>query len=348
VPAACFAMVRGSVVRITRLDAQGRVLMGPRSSLVTDGIAKMQIIQKESESQGFRQATPDGDLRIYLPAKKDPETFSTDITLTGTDPDAVELLTGNPVVTDDEGKIVGFDMTVKRSQRAAVALEVWSRLAVPVLGYRYAYTIIPFVKGGRLSGLSFENGLVTFSVLNAQIRRGSKWARGPYTLGGPPGSAGWDGDGWDFGPWDEAVPVEQECVPYVRAPWSTTGWDGGPWDSGPWDDGASGVATGWDGGGWDAMPWDAPVIGLPPSSVGHDTPRIPARLIEPIDYKTLWRVLLTVSKPNPSCGARSLYDEIEGNSAVLDSESVDPDEVLDNAAAAPGSQVVDTIDGGGA
>jgi hypothetical protein len=57
VPATCFAMVRGSVVRITRLDAQGRVLMGPRSSLVTDGIAKMQIIQKESESQGFRQAT---------------------------------------------------------------------------------------------------------------------------------------------------------------------------------------------------------------------------------------------------------------------------------------------------
>jgi hypothetical protein len=153
-------MVRGSVVRITRLDAQGRVLMGPRSSLVTDGIAKMQIIQKESESQGFRQATPDGDLRIYLPAKKDPETFSTDITLTGTDPDAVELLTGNPVVTDDEGKIVGFDMTVKRSQRAAVALEVWSRLAVPVLGYRYAYTIIPFeIEAPRFSGWTWNGSL---------------------------------------------------------------------------------------------------------------------------------------------------------------------------------------------
>lgn len=346
-PATCFAMVRGSVVRITRLDAQGRILAGPRASLVTDGVARVRINQKVSESQGFRQSTPDGGLRVYLPATPELPDYDAEITLVGTDPDAVEMLTGSPVVTNSAGDIVGFESRVRQTQQAAFALEVWAHLADPVMGYNYAYTVFPFLKGGRLGGFSFGEGAVTFTVRGARIKRGSKWARGPYVLNSP-GVSGWDGGGWDGGGWDVA-PSGQACTPYRRAPWATSGWDGGPWDESPWDDGADGAAAGWDGGdGWDEMPWDAPVLGVPYPPADSPAPYVPPRLLEPITRDTIWRTFLTPSKPTPSCGAQTLSDVVEGNDAELSIGSVEPTAVLDNGGAPAATQIVDTMDGGAA
>lgn len=116
----------------------------------------------------------------------------------------------------DTTPVIGFDSGT-RLPVASFAMEVWSKLdqaaAQPTpLGFdelpfdetpfdlgvsggglvsnpcsarRWGYTLFPYLKGGYLSGFTFENGLLSFSLKGAQTRRMSRWGVGPYDLEGP-------------------------------------------------------------------------------------------------------------------------------------------------------------------
>ena len=66
------------------------------------------------------------------------------------------------------------------------AMEIWSRIpgaACDPNGYRkWGYTALPFLKGGRLGGFSFENALVEFTISGAQTREGNGWGVGPFDV----------------------------------------------------------------------------------------------------------------------------------------------------------------------
>lgn len=110
----------------------------------------------------------------------------------------------------DDSEVVGFDSNTRLSP-SSFALEVWSKLAgeacLPsggaVVGFgdggyglgvgfggssdvrtNYGYTVFPHLRGGRLSGFSFANGLVSFNIIGAQTRRAPRWAVGPFDLEG--------------------------------------------------------------------------------------------------------------------------------------------------------------------
>ena len=86
----------------------------------------------------------------------------------------------------EEMIVVGFDSTTRLTP-VSFALEVWSKLAgaACVDGKEYGYTVFPYLKGGRLTGFEFKNGLVSFNLRGAQTRRSSRWGRGPHDLEGP-------------------------------------------------------------------------------------------------------------------------------------------------------------------
>jgi hypothetical protein len=97
------------------------------------------------------------------------------------------MLTGQPLVTNAAGDVVGFDaMSHIDLDSFGFALEVWSRIAgaaCDVSGNRkWGYTPFPFLKGGRLGGFSFENGAVQFTISGAQTRDGNGWGVGPYDV----------------------------------------------------------------------------------------------------------------------------------------------------------------------
>lgn len=117
-----------------------------------------------------------------------------------------------PFGGDANGTVVGFDSgTTLRA--TSFALEVWSRLdnasAKPrPLGFdevgfddtpfdapapgtadcgdgrQWGYTLFPFLRGGRLSGFKFADGLVSFNLIGAQTRRNPGWGLGPHDLTG--------------------------------------------------------------------------------------------------------------------------------------------------------------------
>ena len=85
-----------------------------------------------------------------------------------------------------EGINAGIDIATHRKP-ASFGLEVWSKLA----GQRCAdgmpkwgYTVFPHLRGGKITGIRFANGLVSFRVEGAQTRRTGRWGVGPHDLEG--------------------------------------------------------------------------------------------------------------------------------------------------------------------
>ncbi len=183
----CFAQVRGSVIRVTRLDSCGNPDPGQSAVVVSKRISTVTIDEVTDDGTNIRERNFADELCVVDDAFTTVIGYTADIALCGVDPDLVSLLTGQPVVTNAAGAIVGFDATTTVDLDSfGFALEVWSRIAGSACdpnGHRkWGYTPFPFLKGGRLGGFSFENGAVQFTISGAQTRDGNGWGVGPYDV----------------------------------------------------------------------------------------------------------------------------------------------------------------------
>lgn len=198
----CYAMVRGSVARFTLLDTRGKPVQGESSVVVTKGISEVRINEiTETQSTDLVRNETD-DPRLLMHGREQTLRFQTDINLLGVDPDLLWMLTGQPVVENAAGDVVGNDVVLRLPVRS-FAMEVWSKLAQPVDGYTHGYTVFPRMRGGRIGGFGFGGGAVSFSINDARTTRASRWGYGPYSLRWNGG--GWDINPWDTDPWDEAA-----------------------------------------------------------------------------------------------------------------------------------------------
>lgn len=212
-PSGCYAMVRGSGIRVTDLDAVGRYDSSVVKNVTSKSVAKI-TINEVTESGGnelIRNA--DDEPRLHFVTSDETIRFDVDIDFLRCDPEILSLTTGVPLAFNAAGDIVGFDVTTRLPAKA-FALEVWSKIlgfacaedarlagfgetnfgedpfgegtdVMLRFGKPYGYTLFPFLKGGTVGGFVFENGLVSFNVKGARAQRGSKWSVGPYDLEGP-------------------------------------------------------------------------------------------------------------------------------------------------------------------
>lgn len=183
----CYAQVRGSVIRVTRLDACGNPDPGASAVVVSKRVSTVTIDEVTEDGTNIRERNFGDELCIVDDAFTQILGYTADIALCGVDPDLVSLMTGQPVVKNAAGDIVGFDASTGIDLDGfGFALEVWSRIAgsaCDVSGNRpWGYTVFPFLKGGRVGGFSFENGAVQFTISGAQTRDGNGWGVGPFDV----------------------------------------------------------------------------------------------------------------------------------------------------------------------
>lgn len=186
-PTKCYAQVRGSVIRVTRLDSCGVPDPGASAVVVSKRVSTVTIDEVTDDGTNIRERNFADELCIVDDAFTTIIGYTADIALCGVDPDLVSLLTGQPVVTNAAGDIVGFDATTDIDLDSfGFAIEVWSRIAgasCDPSGFRnWGYTVFPFLKGGRVGGFSFENGAVQFQISGAQTRDGNGWGVGPFDV----------------------------------------------------------------------------------------------------------------------------------------------------------------------
>lgn len=183
----CFAQVRGKVIRVTRLDACGNPDPGASAVVVSKRLSTVAIDEVTDDGTNIRERNFADELCIVDDAFTQVIGYTADITLCGVDPDLISLMTGQPVVRNAAGDVVGFDATTTVDLDSfGFAIEVWSRLAGaacdPSGNRKWGYTPFPYLKGGRLGGFSFENGPVTFTISGAQTRDGNGWGVGPFDV----------------------------------------------------------------------------------------------------------------------------------------------------------------------
>lgn len=183
----CFAQVRGSVIRVTRLDDCGSPDPGASAVVVSKRVSSVAIAEVTDDGTNVRERNFADELIVVDDAFTQVLGYTADVTLCGVDPALVNLMTGQAVVSDANDDIVGFDIaTGINLDGFGFALEVWSRIAGSACdpsGFRqWGYTVFPYLKGGRLGGFSFENGLVQFQITGAQTRDGNGWGVGPFDV----------------------------------------------------------------------------------------------------------------------------------------------------------------------
>jgi hypothetical protein len=198
-------MVRGSAIRVTGLGSVGDI-PDPIPYAVSKSVVSVSINEVTDAGNNEVLRTDEDERRLLFVQSASTIRFTADINFLRVDPGVLSLVANTPLTMNAAGDYVGFDQNTRR-KAASFALEVWTRLARggakidagfgeapfgvaqfggqrPLTG-QWGYTVLPFLKGGYLSGFKFENGLVSFNLAGAQTRRSSRWGVGPYDLEGP-------------------------------------------------------------------------------------------------------------------------------------------------------------------
>lgn len=182
------SLYRSKRMRATRLDQSGRPIYGGNSVVVTKGQISTSYTANVEEGEAISQPNGNGDTCLNVPATPTFTGFSVESTFCNVDFALFELLTGNPVVLNDAGEIVGIDEgTDIDLSNVNFALELWTgaqaggELRAGAQG-QWGYILTPFLSGGTLGDITVENAAITFTVTGMQTKNGAMWGKGPYNV----------------------------------------------------------------------------------------------------------------------------------------------------------------------
>lgn len=185
----CVALARASVMRLTRLDACGAPDAGPTGQLVTDGIINVDYSPTYLDPEEITQLNANGDLCVDDQGRPALRWLDLSIVMCRIDPDAVNIITGNPLVVNDAltPEAVGFRINSAVTGTANFAMELWSRVANQACDAEgnalYGYWLLPFVVQARIGQWSAANAALNLT-LTARTSVDSQWGLGPtaYTV----------------------------------------------------------------------------------------------------------------------------------------------------------------------
>lgn len=183
----CFPLIRGRAMRVTRLDGCGVPVPGSGSVVTTKGFISVALTSNTIEGEPIQVTNANGENCVNdTPAPKFTG-FGAEVTMCKVDPRLFSLMTGQSVVRDASGNVVGFDVESDVDlDDQGFAIELWSKVPAeacePGQGQSYGYFLLPFLKGGVLGDFTVENAAINLVITGAQTKDGSSWGVGPYNV----------------------------------------------------------------------------------------------------------------------------------------------------------------------
>jgi len=176
-------------MRLTRLTDCGLPDPGATGMLVSDGMINVDAAFNYLDPEEITQRNANGDLCIDDQGNPQLRWIDLTIVMCQVDPDAVNIITGNPIVVDDDTptNTVGFRVNQALTGTARFALELWSNVSgqpCSAEGDRsYGYWLLPFVGQARLGDFSVANAALNLTF-TARTFPDSLWGLGPtaYTV----------------------------------------------------------------------------------------------------------------------------------------------------------------------
>lgn len=181
------SLIRGRVMRVTKLDACGAKILGPDSVVVTDGFVSIQMSAQTTTGNTITVTKANGiDCVSDVPAPKFTG-YQVQAAFCGVEPVLFSMMTGQAVVYAGDGTTpVGIEESSDVDLDGfAFAIEVWSSVPIGACDdgeQQYGYFLLPFVKGGVFTDSTIQNDAVDFGIQNALTKDGQGWGVGPYDV----------------------------------------------------------------------------------------------------------------------------------------------------------------------
>ena len=183
------APVTGRAMRVTRLDNCGRVVLGPYSQAISDGLVTVGFTAIQDAGTAITSTKFTGRPCVNQPAEPTLTGYGVTATFCNVDFDMFEIITKQTLVFDANGNIVGLEQDTDIPLNGdGFALEVWTGTAGgdacddEVAEGDYGYLLLPFLKGGVLGDFTVENNTVNFVISGSTTRNGNQWGNGPYAV----------------------------------------------------------------------------------------------------------------------------------------------------------------------
>src|SRR5262245_4522319 len=181
-----FPLVRGRTMRVTHLDGCCGPSYGPDNQVVTEGFVSVALTANVNDAEEITVTNASGKTCVRDTGCPEFTGYSAEITFCDVTPCLFSLITGQPVVLDALGNVVGFRMNTDISLcESGFALEVW--MGVPGVACTgeegaFGYLLLPCLRGGVVGDFTIENAAVSFVVTGASTRDGNGWGIGPYKV----------------------------------------------------------------------------------------------------------------------------------------------------------------------
>lgn len=174
--------IKGKVVRLTRLDSCGNVVVGTCSTLVSECFVSVTLSPEIEAGEDYLQKSAWGDLCI---SDRDPDQirwYNVTIEFAEINPDALDIV-GNTTPIINSGDTIGTWIG-QTTNEDAFALEIWTKRTgadCSASTPEWGYFVLPFVRNGRVEGdIVIENGVLTMSVMGMAFPAPASWGLGPY------------------------------------------------------------------------------------------------------------------------------------------------------------------------
>lgn len=184
----CTTQARGRRMRLTRLDECGVPVPGPTGQLVTSGFVSVASTPEYQDPEEINQTNANGEPCIVDQGTPVLNWITNEIIMCRIDPDAFNIITGNPLVLNDATtpESVGFRVNSELTGTAHFALELWTGTtgADACAGggaTQYGYWLYPHMLQAQLGEYTVENGALTMT-LSARTAGGAGWGVGPYNV----------------------------------------------------------------------------------------------------------------------------------------------------------------------
>lgn len=184
----CAPHARGRAMRVTRLDACGVPVEGATSTMVTGGFVQVVETPVYQDAEEIQVLNANGELCIDDQADPALRWLTLAIQLCNVNPLLVNMLTGDPVVSDDAtptANTVGYRVDAAVTGTASFALEIWTGVPGQTCGIggseQFGYWLYPFVVQGQWGEKTFGNSGLTVDI-TARTQVGSGWDVGPYDI----------------------------------------------------------------------------------------------------------------------------------------------------------------------
>lgn len=186
----CWASVRGTVMRATKLNNCCEPVNTPCGVVVTDGFISAVLTQEIEAAQTITVKNAADKVCVYDPGCDSLLDLQAVITLCKVNPELVALMTGQSVVLDYAGNAVGMRRSTNLSCDNRFSLEIWTDVpntacAGTPPAKQYGYFLVPCLRSATITGAITIDGANAVSLeLTAKTTIPSLWGTGPNTADG--------------------------------------------------------------------------------------------------------------------------------------------------------------------